>query len=307
MQIKDFVNAYLKGFKIIPHYDPKTQELFFDLFEGVYTNIKYQDISKNIVSESIKRNDEKGVTLNYDFSSDDLFPEKQPDISKFRYIGEYNTPDDLPTPSSVSLLAFVKSSNAYYVSQITSGITFERYRERMDDIVLGDGSEPYLIPYSPFYMDSISIDNDGAGTMRTFLLPKINEVGSSLFYKIGINDPLFKVLIWHGMVDGPVASKPYAFASSYNIDQNSNKIGDLSLILSEDDDSAYVQFLKNYFYFLLNTKRVDHVYTNNFKSPLSYDFTEKKLIVNQRFLTGKLSIKITKNGVDRITAENYKV
>uniref|UniRef100_UPI0035692424 hypothetical protein n=1 Tax=Seonamhaeicola sp. TaxID=1912245 RepID=UPI0035692424 len=99
----------------------------------------------------------------------------------------------------------------------------------------------------------------------------------------------------------------YPFASSYNIDQNGNRIGDLTLKLADEDDSLYVQFLKNYFNFLINTKKVEHVYNTALKHPLQYNFLDKKLIVNQRYLTGTLKFKITARGFENIVAENYKV
>jgi hypothetical protein len=307
LSAKDFINKFIKGFRLMPYFDKVKRELYFSYFNDIFIGTNYDDLTSHISSNTIKSVTNTGFKVNYVLESDVLFPENQPDVTRFQYVGEYDTIDDLPTPASVSLMAYVKSVNAYYVSMVVSGIEFVRFKEGVDDFLIGDGSVDYLIDYSPFLMDNVEIDNDGAATIREFLLPKISETGSSLFYGIGINEPLFKVLIWHGMVDGPTASKPYPFASSYNIDQNGNEISDLTFKLSDEDYSVYTLYLKNYFNFLLNTKKVEHVYTSNLPHPLSYNFHKKKLIINQRFLTGKLKLKITSNGFESIVAENYKI
>lgn len=307
MTAENFVNSFITGFKLMPYYDKIKRELHLSFFEDVFTNIKYDDISNSIHSAVVKKLTNNGFSLSYNFDGDTNKPDKTPDTSKFMYVGEYNCFSDLPTPPTVSLMCYVKSQNAFYVSLATTGITWVRYKENFDNFLVGDGSTPYILDFAPFIMDNISIKNDGTLTMREFLLPKINESGSSFFYKTGINEPMFKLLLWHGLIDGPTAAKPYPFASSYNIDQNGNRIGDFTFKLADELDSLYVQFLKNYFNFLLHTKKVEHVYTTDIKSPLTYNFLEKKLIINQRFLTGSLKLKITARGFESIVAENYKV
>ena len=156
-------------------------------------------------------------------------------------------------------------------------------------------------------MANISVPNNVAGNNVSFLLPKIQEIGNSFVYNLQNNDPLFKLIIWHGMVDGPITGKPYPFASSYNVDQLGNRLGDLTFHLNDNNDSFYILFLKKYFDFLLNTKKVKHSYSSTIKSPLNYLFNEKKIIGNQRFITHKLSFKISKKGYENIKAENYKI
>lgn len=306
MTAESFVNAMISGFKLIPFYDKIKRELYLYFFDEIFDSLNYDDITNNVTAYNIKKLNNTGFNVNYNFQNDTLLTQS-PDVSKFAYVGVYNSVDDLPSPPTVSLMAYVKSVNAFYVSLVTTGINWVRYKENFDNFIINDGAEQFVIDFAPFIMDQLSIDNDGAATMREFLLPKIEEQGSSFFYKTGINEPAFKLLIWHGMVDGPTAAKPYPFASSYNFDQAGNRIGDLSFNLATDDDSFYVQFLANYFQFLLNTKKVEHVYTSEIKGLFNYNLLEKKLILNQRFLTGLLKFKITKRGFENIVAENYKV
>lgn len=305
---RDFVNAFVSGFKLMPYYDSVNKIFYLDFFEDVINSKDYVDVTKHQISSAISSKKNKGYTVSYNFDDDDFFSNQLTDLSNLTDLGTFDLVDDLPTPLSLGYVAFVSSVNAYYVTTDDSGtLIWERKKEAATNkVVVGDGSTTHQLDFAPFSMNAVDVDTVSGGIIN-FLLPQINEVGTSTLYGNGINEPLFKILIWHGLIAMPPSSLKYPFASSTNYDLNGNNLGDFSLKLNEEEDSMYVVFLKKYFDFLINTRLVKHKYTPDFSSFFSFNFNQKQLIFNQRFLTSSIKVKISQLGVESIDVDNYKV
>lgn len=306
---RDFVNNVISDFAILPYYDVNKRILYLDFFEALNNNKAYIDVSKYIKSYALTESKSKGYTIGYDISNDSFFEDQEADFSEYTRIGDITDLTYMPVASSVNLLTYVKSVNAYYATTIVdSDIEWVRVKEAaVEKAVVGDGSQNKTISFSPFSMDLIPINDYNGGSQRPYLLPQINEVGTSNLYGVGENECSYKLLLWHGMTNIGGSTGTYGFASSYNYDQNGNDVCDLSLTLNDNDNSFFKSFLYSLYNFIALTKLVKHKLTPNYPNLFNYPFNIKQLIVNQRFLTKTIKIKFSRKGAEDIEVENYKV
>ncbi len=284
IQVADFLESFRKAGMVINVY-PFKREVQIDYIDRTFDLQPINVTDKVHAERRITFADNKGYLLNFQFPDSELKPEELPKLNQFGPSFESDTFFDMPKPNMFNEICFVKQLNAFYVVEIDT-TTDEFYWKflcyNFYNLVLGEGDEEFMPEFSPMQMiirDFLGFDH---------LIPDVDETGSSAVFSMGVNDPAFKILFWHGFVANENGDD-YPFASPYDLDYEGNVVGDITLRYDDTVKGHYKLQLKKWMENLLIADRYK-VYLNvdgNFISEL--DFIKPLRIDNQHYAIDVLS------------------
>ncbi len=296
------VSAFLKAYKnwakmqFNINWDDKTVSM--DFAETTLTKTEPVDLTALADPKYILVFDEKGAgfKLSYAFgSTDTLLTDnfKSFDINKL--LGEYNTTDDLPSPSLVGYYAIVKNKNKVMKEEVVSSVlTWVEYSDNYYTIIYnnkGNKGKVYEIELAPMMMTDLQENEASTANARKCLMPAINEVGNSILFETGVdNTPSLRVVFMRGVIAAGTYGGEYVYASSTNIDINGVQMG--NYILRMDGlDGWYKRFLEKLMLAIDNSA----VFEFYISLPTSYlQYKGKVQISNVNYLVKNISMMLGK-------------
>jgi len=253
--------------------------------------------SKKVVLEP-----SEGYNIQFDFDTSDRACEsikESVDLSQF--IGEFAKFTDLPWPSTINDVAYVRNTNSYY--------TF---------IVL-DGPGPYwylLAHYHPVISVGMAKNEvrPEMSPLMTHLLvgnkcvyATILQPGTSFAYADKINDPGLRFLFYHGLCPMVGSKNTYPFGSALSYDSLGNSVGSTDLVL-HGSKGIYETFLENYYSWLNNIiKKVTFSTRMTFSKLKLLDLRKIYRIFSSRFLIYEAKVSVTEDTMADVELDCRKV
>ncbi len=240
MTVNEFL-AKLKNFaKINIDIDWEQRVMWLDLIDRVISG-PGMDMTNKADPHPIQLFDEKGYgyKLSYDFGTQDaLLVDNFKDYNKNRYLGEYNTTNELPDAATIQegYIALVLNTNK--LMKVNASHVWEVFSDFYYTKIVGNKGNKgkvYKMEIAPMMMTDTAV-NVAAGMsdpdLIRALMPTIREGGTSKLFDIE-NAPSYRVAFMRGEIITTTTGGPnkYVLASSGNLDLNGNEVGKYAMRL----------------------------------------------------------------------------
>ena len=238
-----FLNAIKDFFKLAVFFNFSKKEVEFYPVNEIITSSNYFEIDNYINNnDELSLAEENGFVFNFNFESDSLTTDNFKSINDFYLVGEYDKITDVPTPTQLLEIVFIKNLNQYFKSN-DAKTKFVYYSDNFPDFEIEPANNDFKPNISPLFMYQNPIT-------LTSVRPAIDQLASSEAFGIGRNSMGLRLMIWNGLQN----SSPYA--SNNNYDQIGNNIGNLSLRWDDEDYGIYEKYHKNWARFFKNSETV---------------------------------------------------
>lgn len=304
--LKEFLSSIRSYFQV--GFFLRNGVLRIDTKKSILASSEFQDWTTKTfrIFDEIKGTFDTGFVLRFSKDSTDSKLNELLDI-KGPFKGQVNSISDFPNKNVIAG-EFIASKESKNLAQSSYDWSTGRL------LVLWGYYCPFLHDFT--YLDGTNeIDTKASQTLldvwtetsiRAIKVPKIDQTGSSMEYGLGENRVPIRFLQYFGLqnafkwvsgvdyVYSTDADVQYPLASMDNIDMNGNNIGDYKLRF-EDSDGLFENFHKDWFDFLLRTKKLTVQIILTTTELLQLDLAKKVKLGPNLFLIEKIQTDITQN------------
>lgn len=244
----------------------------------------------------------EGYNIQFDFDTSDQtteFIKDSVDLSQF--IGEFDKFTDLPWPSMLNDVAYIKNANAYYIYNVVDGPgPYWNHLAHYHPVTRVGSAKNEVRPEMSPLMTHILMGNKN-------VYASILQEGTSFAYENMINESGLRILFYHGLRPMIGSEDTYPLGSSLSYDSLGNSLGNLDLILHRSK-SIYSVFLEYYYTWLSNlTKKATFATRMTFSQLKTIDLRKIYRIFNSRFLIYEAKVSVTEDKMAEVELDCRKV
>jgi hypothetical protein len=295
VEVNEFINSLKNGFGLGIFFDFYQKEAQLSLVRDIFSMKKYLDLSHKVLSSDKESEitENGGYKFNIDFDRDVYTYEN------YEYIGEFDTFNDLPTPSEPYKIALERSSNSIliYKKDPDSNIfDWFYWSDNIYPVEVGDGEEEITAGFSTLAMH---IGND-------LLTAQTKTVAGSPAFETGDNDFPLTLLFDRGMQENANGDE-YPMASCVSSNLAGAGIGDYHLKMN-GDNGLYAKFLEKWYLFLLESEEIkryfhctviDFINIVSLFMPQRGDECRKIMVDNMIAIPKKVTFILTPEGIEQ--------
>lgn len=303
-EISDFLISLqvLFGIAIGFDHEKKTAEISFT--RDLLRQIEAANLSETaeVSSQKFISVPSEGYAIKYAFDSSDQTSDSiREEVDLANFIGVFNTHHDLPYPSKLNDLAYVRNTNCYYIFNVDAGPgpywNFLCHYHPVKRV--GDGIKEVSCDMSPLMMHW----NPG----RKNIYPIVLQEGTSLAMEDTVNDFGLRLMIFHGLQPYHTGSGTYPLASSGSYNSDGISVGGLDLSIS-GDKGLFARYLSEYYAWLTGApKQLTAKTLMTYSKLKSLDLFKIYRIFNSRYLIKDAKVKVNNDDMAEVELECRKV
>lgn len=287
LSIADFIISIRKLFNLQILINPVTKVATFNWAKSALSNSDTQLLEKVGIEKQISRQRSRMYRLKFDL--------EQEDFSGFNYIGAFATQDDLPTSTTVGSIALIQNMASYFIYVLNEDDETIEWQQFVREAVFKEYGSGQVEEVNLGAILTKMTTAEYAG--EKFLVPWLEDKGSSFTHDLGIGDGRLAILFGHGKQQG--SDGLYPFASPFDLDYDGSSIGDYSLAPNGGAKSIFDLFWEDWIAFLNQMVEIE---VDTLHSSLDVDvaaFTRTWLNDNSHFLIR--TIDQTYSGTKHVT------
>ncbi len=264
MDVKSFLKEVKNTMRTNIVFDWDNNEVVMNLVDKIISGpheVDYTSVA-DPYPEVLFDNKNAGYTVTWDFGTRDALIENnfKPYDPK-KYLGEFTTRNDLPTPYALGYFCLVKNKNKIAIVDDSEGpLGWAEYSDNYYPVVVGKGATEYKLQLAPMMMTDGQTNESGTGDTdhEKCLMPTISETGSSPLFNLGDNPASLRFVFMRGINQDTTIGGEYVLASSTNFDLNGNQVGNYNLKL-QGSGNWYTLFLEKLFIALDNSEVYEYL------------------------------------------------
>jgi hypothetical protein len=283
-------------------HEKKTAELSFVRDSLNFTEADNLSELTRFSSKKVILEPSEGYNIQFDFDTSDQTTEmifESVDLSQF--IGQFNTFNDLPWPSALNDVAYIKNTNSYYIYNVVAGPgPYWNHLAHYHPIrSIGQAKNEVRPEMSPLMTHMLPGNRNVYAT--------ILQEGTSFAYPDKVNECGLRILFYHGLCPMVNSENLYPFGSSLSYDSLGNSVGGIDLVL-HGSKSIYDIFLEYYYTWLNNIiKKVTFSSRMTFSKLKLLDLRRLYRIFNARFLIYEAKVSVTEDTMAEVELDCRKV
>jgi len=240
-----------------------------------------------------------GFTVEYEFNDTETIVKKD----ESRFIGEYITRSDFPSPTSKYQQAIAKDTNTIYQVTDSGAQVWTSQGFNYSPHIIGRGTSGHKCKLAPMMMANANLTG-GTADQNSALLPYMPGKGSSPMFGIGLNNNFFRLVFLRGENQiGPVPVQKggvYLYASTGIYGINKNIVGNYSFRL--DNTTGILRRNIDKLYTAINEGAlVEKELFLDAKQVLTVKASSKRMIDYNLYFIKSLSISI-RNKISKVKA-----
>ncbi len=298
MTFGKLISSIADSFGLFILFDHQNGMVEMNFLQSIIENHNSIDLTDQFIegSHEILLKAKEGYNYQFKWDSNDFDEEKYyTEFLQLKYIGEFDTFNDLYIPTYVDAIAYVKNTNTLYRFVTDSGTSrWSVYSYYFPPFIASPVTKPKELDLSPLMLA------DDPGNLA--ILPHTQIKCSSPAYLTGVNKCDLHLLFYRGLVGDEEA---YPFASPYAYDYYGNKSWDLELRL-DGNEGMMKNFLSDWLDFVNDSQEVSMDFNLNMQDlqnvmklflPQTGNKFRKILVHGTEYIPKKFSIMLTLNGI----------
>lgn len=311
MSVKEFLKELRDSFclTMIPELSMKAVRID-------YFGPKIKQIPNNITDNALyDYNSDLSQNRQYEFdfnwdSTDELEKDNFGTIDQNQFIGEFTSESDLPSLISPNLVAYVTTTNRYYVT-VKNPQNFEIYwkyfADKIAPLVFGEGEKKEVKPnLKPVFLSG-SISPVESSFLHPFIKPAILTKGNSPCFGLGTNNPQpLKSAIWRGLQPAK-NGLDYPFATPFQYLDDGTAPFEISLTWDEPQYGLFDKFWKPLASAIINTELTELDADLTLSQVLNFDITRVQLVEDVYYSIKMMRLNFTEDRLDPVELEMYRL
>jgi len=298
----ELLTAISTAYKLQFTFDYKNKVVSID-FVNDYIEDDPVHWEKKALKDHIIRNDKTAIkNINYEFPDDDeLVKGNFLIFDGLTYLGEFTNRWDLPAPTQVLDFAYVESQAKYYQVKIVDTVkTWVAIVDNYYDIPINENGEIEIrAKCPPMFMTDVELHG------LNYLMPHIEQKGTSLAFGTGINPCSLRLVLWGGLQYDKDNSQTYPFATSNRFTANGNSLWNL-ILQFEYDFNLIDLFLEKWLRMMSNNEFFIKEMKLHLLDLVKLNVNKKVFFDQAQFLIKNLGIGVGKD-LGITTIECYKI
>lgn len=294
------ITAISQAFGLFLLFDHENRIIEIEFLQSLLDNPNFLDLSNNYIEGSyeILLKESEGYSYQFkwdgaDYDEEEYYTEFNPD----KYIGEFDSVQDLYIPNDLNVFAFIKNINAiyyYHVVQVTGVSRWDKYSFYFPPFISSPVKSDIQVSFSPLML--LYDGNDDS------IYPYTLIKGSSPSYPTGINKCDLHLLFYRGL---GTEDDAYPFATPFAYDRYGSQEWENELRF-DGDNGLMEKFLSSWLEFLKDSQEVSMDFDLNLEDlrkvmqlflPQTGTKIRKILVHNTEYIPKKLSIMLTMKGI----------